>query len=234
MKKGALGEHLLKSFKPNKMTESFTNLGLFPDENKKIMERKAIAEEHYMNYGFDFEPVIHECHNELMAQADARNTPVKWRNYYPSSMSWLVHDKLVEHLANDLEYDDTSRPYIRLSENVRVYFKMLDNNFRPKNVTTKHVRRLNQSHSDLFGEEQTNLYIGWRIRKDKYWDGLSGVYMVEMMSHKHCMWVTDLSDMSSMLGATATTIQPITPISPINNDDVIIIPNRARDKDNAS
>lgn len=150
------------------------------------------------------------------------NTKRKWRNYYANNMSYNIHDMLYEQHEGHIDFDSENRPYFRLSEGVRAYFKMLDNGFRPKGHKTGHVEDLNFSQGNLFGEANVNIYIGWRIRKDKYWDGLSGIYMVEMDTPTTYKWVSDLSDLGAGFGRTSVTVVPV---KPITGDGIDIVPN---------
>lgn len=204
------------------MTKRFTKVTLFPEETKEIEERMEQVENLYLSHGIDFEPMVFASHEKMIADAMARNTKKKWRNYYANNMSYNLHDMLYEQFENKIGFDAERRPYFRLSENVKAYFKMLDDCYRPKGHKTGHVEDLNNSQGNLFGKSNINIYIGWRIRKDKHWDGLSGAYMVEMDSATTYKWVSSLSDLSARFGKN-----PALPTTPtlMSGDGIEIVPN---------
>lgn len=197
--------------------ESFTSVNLFPEEQKLIAERKKKMEDAYVKNGHDFIPLIKSSYDKMWEDATQRGKPNLWRNYQACNMNWNVWDSIYELFPERVGFDGESRPYFKLAEGIKVYFKMLDSRCRPKNIPTAHVK--NRTQYNLFGENDTWLYIGWRIRQDKYWDGgLAGIYMVEMENHLQCKWIANLSILSGMIGKSVTTI-----IAPIIEDNGIIV-----------
>lgn len=208
--------------------QNFTNVGLFGEQTSFDI-RKAEAEQKYRENGVDFNAFIRRIHERMLdeAQNTSQESPHKitGRGYFSTTMNWNVRSELYDCFPDKIAVDEQNRPFYRLADNVRLYFKKLDHKGRPMNIPTEHTIALNSCQGSLFGEPTMILYLGWQIRQNKYWDALSGIYLVEMGNMKSVRWMSDVSGLAGGLSGNETFIQPLLPVDPqIDVDEITVLP----------
>jgi len=192
----------------------FTNLPLFSDSASGKSTRQQQFENLYIGFGINLLPVIEAAHDKTLDDASREPPEFIDRFYFAQAMNRNIIGIMKQQYPDLIRYDEAERVFIKLDDKTRVYFKKLDEKYRPSNIPTGHVAELNSAQGRLFGKELTVLYIGPRLRNKKVWDDID-CYMVEMRDTKRCEWVSDLSDLASRMGGTVVPIvTPPTPIAP--------------------
>lgn len=190
-----------------------TNLLQFPEFPSGKSTRQEEFEDLYMKKGIDFDELIREAHQKTLLDAQNKPPHYKGRAYMATTMNWNLTGLLRETFGDEIAYDENGRPYFRLSDTTRLYFKKLDQKYRPSNIPTRHVRLLNTAQGNLFGSSTTVLYVGCRLREEKQWEQIDS-FMVEMNGLKSVAWVSNLGDLGASMWKHTTPVVPVTPSAP--------------------
>lgn len=200
-----------------------TKLQFLFDMYEGKSERQKTLEELYITNGVDFDPVFEEALK--LTLEDTTPEIFRGRGFMATHMNWHLVGLLKQKYKDKMSVDKFKRDYYRLNENVRIYFKKLNNNFAPENVVTDHVKELNS----LFGcdDKTTVLYAGFNIERNKNWNELAGTYLVEMKTLKKTNWVSDLTELSYKINKSTI----YTPMTLIELPDEIILTHKNKDVD---
>ncbi len=183
----------------------------FSDSTSGKSARQLQFEDLYIKTGIDILPIIEDAHRKLLEEASTQSPEFITKLYWAEGMNRNMVGFLKKRYPETVKYDEAGRVYLKLGENVRVYFKKLDDKFRPRNIPTGHVIDLNSAQGQLFGRELSVLYVGPKLKKSNVWDEI-GYFMVEMRSNSRCEWVSDLSDLSANMNTGFSTVpKPLTP-----------------------
>ena len=116
----------------------------------------------------------------LLSHKDAVNVCNYQDNYYGDQI---------------LRQDKQQRYYLDLHPEFRIYFKKLDNKYRPGNVITQHSTSIiRQLALPFYDDQSTIVFIGYQV--DKTWSNILGVYAVNILDKK-MEWITDITNFGS-------------------------------------
>jgi hypothetical protein len=187
-----------------------SNFSLFSNSSSGKSERQLQFENLYITAGIDFLPIITDAHRKVLQEAATQSPEFVDKLFWAHGMNRNMVGFLKQRYPERVHYDEANRVYIKLGDQARVYFKKLDEKFKPRNIPTGHVIDLNSAQGQLFGRELTVLYVGPRLRRRNVWDEID-CFMVEMRNNSRCEWVSDLSDLSSSMGRGFAVVPPPTP-----------------------
>ena len=180
-------------------------------------EIKSYISEMVAQSDVDFHAIIHEAHEITLEQARGKSLHYIPKNWMAETMYGNMIGLFRDRHPELMFIDKHKRPYLRLSNNIRVYFKKMDAKYKPGNVVTKHVVDLWAQNSGGIGTKIHTFYIGYKIPNDKDWGMLIGVFGAYPNSFfkKKIDWVIDLGNYAKGIG-----VVPIAPIadSPVSND----------------
>jgi hypothetical protein len=188
--------------------------GLFSDPSSGKSARQQQFEDLYVSTGIDIVPIIRDAHRKVLTEAATQSPEFVDKLFWAHGMNRNMVGFLTQRYPDMVHHDEANRVYIKLGEQARIYFKKLDDKFRPRNIPTGHVIDLNSAQGQLFGREMTVLYVGPRLKQKNLWDEID-CFMVEMRNNTRCEWVSDLSDLSSSMGRGFSVVPPpVTPSAP--------------------
>lgn len=170
--------------------------------------RQEEIEARYLAQGIDLEPVFYEAHELALANATA--PAHRGRAFMSQTMNGHIIGVLRRLYPDRMMQEEYDRWYFQLDKETRIYFKKLDNWYRPSNIPTKHVSELNSGELLFKAEPITVLYAGFRLKEDKLWDALRGCYLLEMVGGKPG-WISNLGDLAAGM---VTTVIPVMPVEP--------------------
>ncbi|RPD39449.1 hypothetical protein [Chitinophaga barathri] len=194
---------------------------LFSEFPNSREEKQALMEELYKAKGIDLNELLLRAHAQTLEEAEKRSLEGKGRGYMASTMSWNIRGELYKTYPELMQMDQHKRDYLMLGKNIRIYFKKLDNKYRPSNIVTKHVISLNTQQLLFRPSPITVLYAGFRLAARNSWDELEGCYLVEMKNLSRTFWISDLS-MITAETAVPTRNVIIPELEPNNDLDVRI------------
>ncbi len=203
------------SFEHSKFNIMSTNVRLFSDPSNGKSIRQQEFEDLYVGNGIDLMPIIMDAQQKTLDDASREPPEFVDKLFWAHGMNRNMVGFLKQRYPELVHFDEADRVYLKLGEEARIYFKKLDDGFRPRNIPTGHVVDLNSAQGQLFGRDLTVLYIGPRLKKENVWDEIE-CFMVEMRDLRRCEWVSDLSDLSSRMGGGPIRLvpSPATPVTP--------------------
>jgi hypothetical protein len=199
-----------------------TNLHNLFDPGDGKSTRQVRIENFYVNNGMDLEPIFRQALDKTLNNDTPKG--YRGRGFMATNMNWNVIGLLKETYPERMYVDAHKRDYFLLKKGIRIYFKKLDHHNCPNNIITNNVKSLNSMQLLLNDNPITILYAGFRIREDKYWDDISGSYLLEMKNVKALNWCSSLEDLALDI---SKNIPEVTPIFTANIPNEIVVRPRA-------
>jgi hypothetical protein len=149
----------------------------------------------FKSAGVDFDGIIMDAHALTLAEASVKPKHHISKNWMAETMYGHMIGIALERHRDMVLYDQENRPYIKLGNDIRMYFKKLDEKYRPSNIDTEHVKNLLFQKIE---EEGTQIYIGYvgYIINDGDWTQVVGTYTsyIHKYYRKRIEWVLQMTD----------------------------------------
>ncbi|MFN8286028.1 MAG: hypothetical protein U0V74_04705 [Chitinophagales bacterium] len=129
----------------------------------------------FKDKGVDCKSIILEAHGLTLNEAKAKLNYYQNRNWIANTMNGNIIGKMRDAYPELMRIDGHGRPYMELQNDIHIYFKKMDANFRVNNIPTKHVEDL---WSQLKGSGEAKihvLFVGFILEKED-WSAIRGVY----------------------------------------------------------
>ncbi len=144
----------------------------------------------------DMASVYEEAHKLTLQDAERKRSHYKRRNFMAENMYGNMVGLLIDNYPELIDLDSEKRPFIKLSDNVRIYPKKLDEKYLPNNIVTKHVLRLRGQKLITGGTKIHVLNAGF-VLDGKEWMKQPKGYFVSYTNEYYptkTEWVLDLNE----------------------------------------
>lgn len=145
----------------------------------------------------DFYKIIVRAHEMTLEDAERKRKHYKQRNFMAESMYGNMTGLLYDNYPTMMFEDRTGCPYLRLTKNIRMYPKKLNEKYLPNNIVTNSVKEKRGQELHLNDEQIHVLYAGYLLEENN-WMKLQGIYAsyVNKYYPTDTEWALDLKDYS--------------------------------------
>lgn len=147
----------------------------------------------------DFHSIICEAKDITLKEVSIKKTYYQDKNWIANTFNGNMIGLFRDYYPHLMKIDKHKRWYLELAPDVRVFFKKLDEFYKPNNVKTKHVENL-WSHSTEGLSKIHTIYMGY-VLENNDWTKLRGIYASypNNFFNKKIDWVIDMIDFATII-----------------------------------